>query len=98
MRYYSGVKEACAYDESCDEPDFVSPYTRALEVRNVGSNTFHDMQVAYRTPWNATVAVGANNVFDHEGPIMYSKPDSSFVYNGGFDIGRFWYLKYQQSF
>jgi len=98
MRYYSGVKEACAYDESCDDPDFVSPYTRALEVRNVGSNTFHDVQVAYHTPWNATVAVGANNAFDHEGPVMYSKPDSSFVYNGAFDIGRFWYLKYQQSF
>ncbi|MBU8977034.1 TonB-dependent receptor [Lysobacter sp. MMG2] len=98
MRYYSGAKEACAYDESCDNPGFVSSYTQAQAVRNFGSNTFHDMQVSYHTPWNATVAIGANNVFDHEGPIMYSKPDSSFVYNGGFDIGRFWYLKYQQSF
>jgi len=98
MRYYGGVKEACVYDDQCDNPDFVSPYTQALPVRNIGSNTFHDMQVSYNTPWNATVAVGANNVFDHEGPIMYSKPDSSFSYNGGFDIGRFWYLKYQQRF
>jgi iron complex outermembrane receptor protein len=29
---------------------------------------------------------------------MYSKPNSAFVYYGGFDIGRFYYLKYSQRF
>jgi len=37
-------------------------------------------------------------VFDKQGPIMYTKPNSSFVYYGGFDIGRFYYLKYSQRF
>jgi iron complex outermembrane receptor protein len=29
---------------------------------------------------------------------MYSTPNSDFAYFGGFDIGRFWYFKYQQKF
>lgn len=98
VRYYSGTKEACAYAEECTNPDYVSAYTQATPVREMGSNTFHDVQFSWNAPWNATVAIGANNVFDHQGPIMYSKPDSSFVYDGAFDIGAFYYLKYQQRF
>lgn len=67
-------------------------------VRRVGSNAFHDIQVSYRLPWDGTVAVGSNNVFDHRGPIMFSKPESSFPYYGGFDIGRTVYVKYSQRF
>ncbi len=102
IRYYSSMKEACAYDmdggPECNLPDFVSAYTLEQPSRTVGSNTFHDVQFRYNTPWNATVSLGANNVFDHEGPILYSKPNSDFVYSGEFPVGRFWYLKYQQRF
>jgi len=98
VRYYSGMKEECAYDEECNLPDFSSPYTQLSPTRKVGSNTFHDVQVRYNAPWNATIAVGANNVFGHEGPVMYSQPNSSFSYYGGFDIGRFVYAKYTQRF
>lgn len=44
------------------------------------------------------MSLGVNNVFNHQGPIMYSQPNSSFTYYGGFDIGRFMYMKYQQRF
>jgi len=44
------------------------------------------------------VALGANNVFDHVGPVLYSQPSSSVPYSGQFDIGRFVYMKYQQRF
>ncbi|GHH61302.1 TonB-dependent receptor plug domain-containing protein [[Pseudomonas] boreopolis] len=102
VRYYSGVKEPCSYDleggPECDDPNFVSAYTLAQPTRHVGSNTFHDLQVRYNAPWNATISVGANNVFNHEGPIMYSQPNSNFAYNGSFDIGRFVYMKYTQRF
>ncbi|MDR2871182.1 MAG: TonB-dependent receptor [Xanthomonadaceae bacterium] len=98
MRYYSGAKEFCTYASECTRTNFSSPYTLAQPLRDVGSNTFHDIQVRYNTPWNATIALGANNVFNHQGPIMYSQPGSSFSYYGGFDIGRFVYLKYQQRF
>jgi len=101
-RYYSSAKEPCSYDLSggpeCNQPDFVSAYTLEQPTQKRGSNTFNDVQFRYNTPWNATVSLGANNVFDHLGPTMYSDPASSFSYYGGFDIGRFWYLKYQQRF
>jgi iron complex outermembrane receptor protein len=44
------------------------------------------------------VSLGVNNVFDKVGPTMYTQPNSSFPYYGGFDIGRFVYLQYQQKF
>jgi len=102
VRYYSGMKEACSYDldggRECNLPDFSSSYTLAQPSRKVGSNTFHDLQLRYNAPWDATISLGANNVFNHEGPVMYSQPNSSFSYYGGFDIGRYYYLKYTQRF
>ena len=102
IRYYGGLKEECAYDldggKECNNPNYRSSYKGAVPVREVGSNTFHDVQVRYNTPWNATVAIGANNVFDHVGQTMFSQPNSSFSYNGSFDIGRFVYMKYTQRF
>jgi iron complex outermembrane receptor protein len=98
-RYYSGMKEKCT-GHGCDEPDRYV-FDNAAPVRTVGSNTFHDVQVSWKAPWNGTVAVGANNVFGHEGPVLYSDSDarkSSFPGYGGFDIGGFYYLKYQQRF
>jgi len=60
--------------------------------------TFHDAQIRYKLPWDATVSVGANNVFQKEGLLMYSRLSSAFSYYGGHDIGRFMYMKYQQRF
>ena len=70
-----------------------------LSRRNrTGSVTFNDVQFRVETPWNATVAVGANNVFDRVGPTLYSQPSANVSYYGGFDIGRFLYMKYTQRF
>ncbi|HGM5045318.1 TPA: TonB-dependent receptor [Stenotrophomonas maltophilia] len=97
-RYYSSMKEKCSYMDECNMPGFSSSYTSASPTNKVGSNTFHDLQVRYSLPWDGTVSLGVNNVFNHQGPIMYSQPNSSFTYYGGFDIGRFMYMKYQQRF
>ncbi|HEL3179127.1 TPA: TonB-dependent receptor [Stenotrophomonas maltophilia] len=97
-RYYSSMKEKCSYMDECNLPDFNSPYTSTSPTNKVGSNTFHDLQVRYSLPWDGTVSLGVNNVFNHQGPTMYSQPNSSFTYYGGFDIGRFMYMKYQQRF
>jgi len=112
MRYYSGMKESCVYDAvsggpECNDPNYGYPSYDSLggqvefvsdPVNRTGSNTFHDLQVRWTAPWNGTISVGANNAFDHRGPFMYSNPNSQFSYYGGFDIGRFYYLKYQQRF
>ncbi len=98
-RYYSGMKEGCISlaDGWCDLADrYANGEWEPL--RSTGSNTFHDLQVSYKAPWNATVAIGANNVFNHRGALQYSAPNSDFAYYGGFDIGRFIYMKYTQKF
>jgi iron complex outermembrane receptor protein len=99
LRYYSGMKEGCitTADGWCDAPDHIAN-GEPDPLRHTGSNTFHDLQVSWKAPWNATVSLGANNVFDHKGPLMYSAPNSDFAYYGGFDIGRFIYAKYTQRF
>jgi iron complex outermembrane receptor protein len=103
-RYYSGMREACVLNADlepirpCNDYDHVDVYGDFDPQRRVGSNTFHDLQVSVKLPWNGKVSLGANNITDHIGPRMYSQPNSSFPYYGGFDIGRFWYMKYQQNF
>jgi len=107
-RYYSGMKEGCTFlpagnplnypDFPCDAPDHLDVYGDPDPLRHTGANVFHDLQVSVKLPWNATASLGANNITDHMGPIMFSTPNSDFAYYGGFDIGRFWYMKYQQRF
>lgn len=98
-RYYSGMKEACATaPRPCSDPDRIGQSGLLEPLNRTGSNTFHDLQASVKLPWNATVAVGGNNITDHLGPIMFTTPNSDFPYYGGFDIGRFWYMKYQQKF
>jgi len=99
-RYYSGTKEECFFASRCSLPNYSAPDTQGNIVpqNELGSNTFHDLQVRWNAPWNATVAIGANNLFEHYAAPAYSQPNSGFSYYGGFDIGRFMYLKYQQRF
>ncbi|WP_045737308.1 TonB-dependent receptor [Xanthomonas sp. MUS 060] len=99
-RYYSSAKERCFFNDRCSNPNFTAPEYQGATypVNRIGANTFHDLQVSYNTPWNATVAVGANNVFDHYAAPSYSTPSSGYSYYGGYDIGRFIYMKYQQRF
>lgn len=102
-RYFSKIKETClnqvAFPEQCSDPNYIAgnpAQTRAINI--AGSNTFHDLQVRWNAPWNATISVGANNAFEHEGPQLYSQPSANVPYYGGFDIGRFTYLRYTQNF
>ena len=100
LRYYSGTKESCRFATRCTLPTYSAPDTLGVisPQTELGAVTFHDVQVSYATPWNATVAVGANNVFNKVGPMMTSQPSSNFSYYGGYDIGRFLYMKYSQKF
>ncbi|MFC3552345.1 TonB-dependent receptor plug domain-containing protein [Lysobacter cavernae] len=110
MRYYSGVKENCSFTATaaniaadrvrCTLPNYSAPDTggNITPMNEIGANTFHDLQVRWNAPWNATVSVGANNVFDHQAAPEYDQPNSGYSYYGGYDIGRFVYMKYQQRF
>ncbi|MEN5207792.1 TonB-dependent receptor [Stenotrophomonas terrae] len=98
-RYYSGMNEKCVSlaDGWCDQPNRYQNGEKA-PLRSTGSNTFHDLQVSYKAPWDATIALGANNLFNHRGALQYSAPNSDYAYYGGFDIGRYVYMKYTQRF
>ena len=103
-RYYSGVKDSCydaeTHPELCSLPEYTAPDLggNVLPQNEIGSNTFHDVQFRWNAPWNATVSVGANNVFEHYSAPQYDAPNSGYSYYGGYDIGRFVYMKYQQRF
>ena len=100
LRYYSGTKEECYFDERCTLPNWQAPSTEGtiVPMNELGSSTFHDVQVSYKAPWNARISIGANNVFNHVGPLRCDQPSANFSYYGGFDIGRFMYMKYSQKF
>ena len=111
-RHYSSMKEGCAYSiPTINDPHLECNEIRFAPTGNVtgtlsepqrrrvtGSNTFNDVQVRWRAPWDATISVGANNVFERYGPVMYTQPSANVSYYGGFDIGRFIYMKYTQKF
>jgi iron complex outermembrane receptor protein len=103
LRYYSPVKEDCSYDDTdqggpeCNMPQ-IYHNDEVVNANQIGSNTFNDVQVHYNTPIDSTVSVGVNNVFDHFAAPMYSQPNSQYSYYGGFDIGRFYYVRYSQRF
>ena len=100
MRYNSGVKEECYFDDRCTIPDYQAPWTEGTVVpmTEIGSVTFHDLQVSWAAPWNARIALGANNVFDKAPPLYFTHPSSGFSNYGGHDLGRFIYARYQQKF
>ncbi len=125
-RYYSAIKEGCAYFTTtsaanlnagvppvlvphleCNEPTRApdgriladgTPGSSISRRNRTGSNTFSDVQFRWEAPWNATVALGANNVFERVGPVLYNQPSANTSYYGGFDIGRFLYMRYTQRF
>lgn len=102
-RYFSSMKETCLhavlFPEECSDPDYVAANpAQTAPTNRVGSNTFHDVRVRWQAPWRASISIGANNVFNHYGPPMYTQPSSNVSYQGQFDIGRFVYMEYQQQF
>ncbi|QGW66309.1 TonB-dependent receptor [Lysobacter soli] len=103
MRYKSGLDESCPYaggstnaEAYCSDPDRVTADGPAPR-NHLGATTYHDMQVRYNTPWNATVSVGANNVFDKEPPLSLRAPYNQF--DPQYDLpGTYYYVQYRQRF
>lgn len=103
-RYFSSSKETClsaaTFPDECSDPNYIAANpSDTRPINRVGANTFHDLQVRWNTPWKGTISLGANNVFDHQAGLNYSNPASSSTpYYGAFDIGRFYYVRYHQTF
>jgi iron complex outermembrane receptor protein len=110
MRYYSPLKEGCynpAYSAfPCTLPNYYLPGAGVTPVTQIPSVTFNDVQVSWKTPWNGTISLGANNVFNRVAPYFYGgfevgssiNTDTLYAYNPSYDYGRFVYLRYSQKF
>ncbi|SEM25346.1 iron complex outermembrane recepter protein [Luteibacter sp. UNCMF331Sha3.1] len=101
-RYFSGLKDSCwSNDVECNRPDRVNALTGVTGLSRKGGVAFNDLQVRWQAPWNGSLRVGVNNVFGRKGPLYYnvtSAGGGSPPYNPAFDIDRYWYVGYQQSF
>lgn len=111
MRYYSGLDEDCSGYENLDDYGITvgkqelcnktdpSKFAATRTAENhLGAVTYHDIQVGWKTPWNAKVSVGARNVFGKEPPRTLNSFAHSF--DGAYDLpqGGFYYMQYNQKF
>lgn len=64
---------------------------------NMGVWTTHDLQVAYDTPWDGKIAVGAQNVFEKE-PQLEGFDGRNYNFNLYHAYGRIAYVSYTQTF
>ncbi|GHE36110.1 TonB-dependent receptor [Vulcaniibacterium thermophilum] len=101
VRYRSGIDEDCPFtgedaQQYCSDPDrriATGPAPR----NHMGAVAYHDVQFRYNTPWNGTVSVGANNVFDKDPPLSLTANYNQF--DPQYDVpGRFMYVQYRQRF
>ncbi|MGO1001869.1 TonB-dependent receptor plug domain-containing protein [Lysobacter sp. CA196] len=109
VRHFSSYKAACAFPPPdgksafpCTDPEYYAADVGISPKTRVASVAFHDLQLHWNAPWDATVSVGANNLFNRVGPYVYgafnSGTDTYASYNASYDIGRYLYLQYQQKF
>ncbi|WP_297803016.1 TonB-dependent receptor [Arenimonas sp. GDDSR-1] len=67
-------------------------------VNRTGAYAVHDLNVSWKAPWDATVSVGARNLFGKEPPILYNTFAHSFDASYDLPGGAYWYMSYRQDF
>jgi outer membrane receptor protein involved in Fe transport len=99
-RYMSDLKEDWCYNTTGDgflgEPGGTK--CRADGLSHTGAYAVHDLNLGWKAPWDATVSLGARNLFGKEPPILYNTFAHSF--DASYDIpgGAYWYMSYRQDF
>ncbi|CAM5264697.1 TonB-dependent receptor plug domain-containing protein [Rhodanobacter lindaniclasticus] len=101
MRYYGAFRDLC-WDTSdpgtCNQINYEGK-NWGTGANRQGASLYHDAQFRYNTPWNGSVQVGVNNVFNKKRPITYSVNNSSASsYDPALDIDRYFYVRYTQKF
>ncbi|WNH53104.1 TonB-dependent receptor [Stenotrophomonas oahuensis] len=94
LRYKSGMTEECNLSGAlatayCSDPEG--------GTNHIGATTYHDIQFRYNTPWNGTVMLGVNNLWDKQPPTSYVVAYNMF--DPQYDLpGRYYYMQYKQKF
>lgn len=89
-RYTSDLTEVCF--TVCNEHD-------GDGLNHTGQYAVHDVQLGWKAPWDARIAIGARNVFGKEPPILTNNTFAH-SFDAAYDIpgGAFWYAQYRQDF
>jgi iron complex outermembrane receptor protein len=100
MRYYSPVKDQCWDAEAgieCNMPEFKTAEW-GTGANKLGSTTYHDVSVGYKTSWNGRILVGINNVLNKKPRVAYSTQTDATSVDADLPFDRFFYVRYNQSF
>ncbi|MCA1245988.1 TonB-dependent siderophore receptor [Massilia sp. MS-15] len=97
-RYHSGVKDRC-YKVNAEECSNIGGQASwGKNYNKLGSVTYTDLSVGYKTAWNGQVMVGVNNLFDKKPRLITTSAASSSRVDADYPIDRFFYVRYNQSF
>jgi iron complex outermembrane receptor protein len=102
LRHYPGLDEACPFSAAlaaqvCSAPQQRNPVFGTVGSNRIPSASYVDFQIAWRTPWDADLRIGATNLFDRDPPLSRSAFANS--YDPSYPIpGRAWYLGWTQRF
>ena len=100
MRYYGAIRDACVFDGECNQPNYQGPsWPYGIGANRKGALTFNDAQARYELPWKANVAVGIRDIFDKHPTTIYTVNNSSTgLIDPTQDLGRYFYVQYNQKF
>ena len=100
-RYFSPVKTT-GYDCDPDAPiECNNPTGQSAGFdgyNKLGSQTFTDLSVGYKTPWNGKIMVGVNNILNKKPRTNYDAGTSAAAIDTDLPIDRFVWVRYNQSF
>jgi iron complex outermembrane receptor protein len=95
-RYFGRVKDMCYDEETCANLEGVANF--GTGYNKLGSMVYNDVSVSYKTAWNGTIMIGANNVFDKKPRTTVLGAASSSAVDANLPIDRFVYVRYNQAF
>jgi len=103
VRYYGPYLDQCWNTDPaqhCNEPSYSSVnWGYGTGADRIGAVVMHDIQGRYTLPWNASVAVGIRDMFDKHPPITFNVTNNNSTYiDPTLDLGRYFYLQYNQKF
>ena len=97
-RYYSGVKDRCYKVNAAECSNIGAETSWGSNYNKLGSVTYNDLSIGYKTSWKGHILVGANNVFDKKPRRTVRGAASSSLVDADDPSDRFFYVRYNQSF
>lgn len=102
LRYYGSFIDKCFNAKTgahCNMPTYSSVNWAYTGADRIGAVVMNDIQGRYQLPWNASIALGVRNMFDKKPPITFAVSNNNATYiDPALDLGRYFYLQYDQKF